>query len=710
MSNSFYELTAEPFANSSERRFLFSHSGYAKARLYLESELMRSEGIVVLSGFLGIGKATLMDQILAQYPLRNLNVGRLICAQNEADAFLFRVASCFGIESQLADEAAALAAIEEYCQAQCADGNNVLLVVEEAQNLGMRGLQALRLLTDLKKTAGLRLQLFLLGQPELRELIRGPEMDQLRATILSSSELRPLSLQVTQQYIEHRLRAAGWSDNPEIDAAVFSSVQEITLGIPERINILCGRLLRNGEAQQKRSLNEGDVALALEQLGSEPASRAILADSLDLPVVARSGGRQSDTDTVVPDTAPTSAARPGAAVVEKKMVEPAARNEAATPVVSPEEPLNIVPEKRDRDVSAAVGSREPREGLSNGQRFLFVVVVLILIAVAGRYFGVPLATQKSISMTPRENPALVGREADVRETSKLEDLQSDELPSSGSDDTAAIEKSLALEADPAGSEEINVEYDGKVTAVEEDIAAERSLDVSLVEVAPVDEVESRIETELTTLAEQAEEPEASEEIQLKENSELVEEAKLSVEVAPPVVEPVAGTEEPAAQLADNTESPVQSEDSPALYLMDRGVSRENGRRVITELLEDALKGQLGQVSRRGDGSLEIQPEGVKTYTGTPDFYEVGESVERIGYILRNFYGVGVEVISRQGVIGNAGQAALERERLVEMVSSSLVASGVDANRIRYTDGGPPMTPGNGESVASPQLYLRIKPL
>jgi len=140
-----------------------------------------------------------------------------------------------------------------------------LLVVDEAQNLTPRAVEELRMLSNFQLGDQALLQSFLVGQPELRQMMQSPSMQQLRQRVIASYHLGPLDHEETQAYVEHRLKHVGWKDDPHFEPECFELIHRLTGGIPRRINTLCNRLLLAAFLSEKHILNAADVqAIALE--------------------------------------------------------------------------------------------------------------------------------------------------------------------------------------------------------------------------------------------------------------------------------------------------------------------------------------------------------------------------------------------------------------------------------------------------------------
>jgi len=147
------------------------------------------------------------------------------------------------------------------------------------------------------------LQSFLIGQPELRTMMQGPSMQQLRQRVIASYHLGPLDRPETQAYIEHRLRHVGWNGDPEFDPACFDVIHTLTGGIPRRINTLCNRLMLAGFLAEKHTLEPADVqGIAREirdEMGPESALAPVPSNAEVTPLVPRS----RDTGTGAVDAA-----------------------------------------------------------------------------------------------------------------------------------------------------------------------------------------------------------------------------------------------------------------------------------------------------------------------------------------------------------------------------------------------------------------------
>src|SRR5205807_484212 len=135
---------------------------------------------------------------------------QLVSTQLDADDLLRAVAAAFGVAVKEHDKANLIAQIESFMLSLVAKGRRPLLIVDEAQNLAPQAVEELRMLSNFQLKNRALLQSFLVGQPELRNLMRGPQMQQLRQRVIAAFHLNALDGDETRAYIEHRLRHVGW--------------------------------------------------------------------------------------------------------------------------------------------------------------------------------------------------------------------------------------------------------------------------------------------------------------------------------------------------------------------------------------------------------------------------------------------------------------------------------------------------------------------
>jgi type II secretory pathway predicted ATPase ExeA/outer membrane protein OmpA-like peptidoglycan-associated protein len=269
MYREFYGFSEEPFRLTPDVRFCFRHRSFAKARAYFKYALDRGEGFVLVTGRPGTGKTTLIDDLLAELAQSRLLTVRIESAQIEADDLVRRIAYGFGLDPAGHDKATILYHLERHLEHRTRNGEQALLIVDEAQILSADALEELRLLTNLRPSGRSLLQIFLVGQEALRDLIRSPKLEQLHQRILCACHLDPLPLGDTRDYIAYRLEHAGWSGDPILEALAVHAIHRASQGVPRLINKFMDRLLLHGGLEGLHRLGGADADLVLRELSLE---------------------------------------------------------------------------------------------------------------------------------------------------------------------------------------------------------------------------------------------------------------------------------------------------------------------------------------------------------------------------------------------------------------------------------------------------------
>src|SRR5262245_18872286 len=269
MYEAYFGLNGKPFQLNPDPSFYFGSRGHKRAFAYLEYGLYQNEGFIVITGEIGAGKTTIVRGLLEQLDPNKVVAAQRVSTQLEADDLLRAVAMAFGVPVTGIDKATLLAQLEVFLCKLTAAGKRALLVVDEAQNLTGRAVEELRMLSNFQLGDQALLQSFLVGQPELREMMQSTQMQQLRQRIIASYHLGPLDKAETRGYIEHRLKHVGWNNDPSFDPACFDLIHTLTGGIPRRINTLCNRLLLSAFLAERHALATSDVDAIAREIREE---------------------------------------------------------------------------------------------------------------------------------------------------------------------------------------------------------------------------------------------------------------------------------------------------------------------------------------------------------------------------------------------------------------------------------------------------------
>jgi len=283
MFDKYYNFTAQPFLLTPDSRFFFGSSGHSRAIAHLVYGLSQEEGFIVITGEVGAGKTTLVEQLWRQLDRNTFIISRVVTTQVSGED-LFRLALAnFGISEATradnqVDKATLLHLFEQMVRSHRAAGKRCLLVIDEVQNLSLAAMEELRMLSNITVDGKASLQTLLLGQPQFRPILASKDVEQLRQRVLASYHLGPLTDAETRLYIEHRLRTAGWSSDPVWDDAAFTAVYAHAGGIPRRINTLCARVLLLGALEEAHTITEAMVNATAEELDRDLGWRQPEAD------------------------------------------------------------------------------------------------------------------------------------------------------------------------------------------------------------------------------------------------------------------------------------------------------------------------------------------------------------------------------------------------------------------------------------------------
>ena len=265
MYERFYELRERPFALSPDPDYLYPSRVHREALDYLRYGLESHAGFVVITGEIGSGKTTLLQTLLRGLDTQT-TVGRIVNTMLEPRELLETIMIDFGLDPTGRSKPIMLRDLAQYLVDQRLAGRLILLVIDEAQNLSLAALEELRMLSNLETEKSKLLQIVLVGQPNLRDKLEAPELEQLRQRITVSYHLAPLDAEETAKYINHRLRRAATGAPLEFPREVTDIVHSRSRGVPRIINVICDATLVFGYAEERRQIDSALIADVLVEL------------------------------------------------------------------------------------------------------------------------------------------------------------------------------------------------------------------------------------------------------------------------------------------------------------------------------------------------------------------------------------------------------------------------------------------------------------
>ncbi|HST36391.1 MAG TPA: XrtA/PEP-CTERM system-associated ATPase [Allosphingosinicella sp.] len=295
-----YGLSGQPFQLTPDARFWFDSRTHRKAMAYLGYGLAQGEGFITVTGEIGAGKSTLVAHLMANIDRSRLNAISLVSTQVEGDDMLRLVAQGLGLNTGAVEKARLLDAVEQRLGEELRAGKRTLLVVDEAQNLPVSALEELRMLSNFQHAGKALLQIVLLGQPEFRDQLAGPGLEQLRQRVIATHHLEAMGEDEVEAYIRHRLTRVDWQGNPDFDMAAIAAIHRHSGGIPRKVNQLAHRLLLHAAIENAELLTAEAVEAVAAEMGADAAAPAPAREEKVLPL-------RSARLTAVPQAAPAPA-------------------------------------------------------------------------------------------------------------------------------------------------------------------------------------------------------------------------------------------------------------------------------------------------------------------------------------------------------------------------------------------------------------------
>jgi general secretion pathway protein A len=254
MYRAFFKLRHNPFNVNPDPRFLYCTRATVKALASLAHGIYRRKGFILLTGEVGTGKTTIVNKLLEWLRTQNATSAFIFHPSLDPAQFLDMVLADFGVRCDSSLKSQKILHLHKFLLERHRAGGTAVLIVDEAQDLTPEVLEEIRLLTNLETSTHKLLQILLSGQPELEEMLRRPEMRQVRQRIMIRCKTYPLSLEEVQAYITTRLRIAGAPAEPIFAPDAVRAIHRYSKGIPRVINFLCEHALIAAFADQQRTV------------------------------------------------------------------------------------------------------------------------------------------------------------------------------------------------------------------------------------------------------------------------------------------------------------------------------------------------------------------------------------------------------------------------------------------------------------------------
>jgi general secretion pathway protein A len=265
MYKQYFHFAELPFSIAPDPYFIYMSRRHQEGLAHLLYGITVGGGFVALTGEVGTGKTTLCHCLLGELP-DTIDIALILNPKLNAIELLATICDELGVAYDKDRQSLKLLvdALNHYLLEAHANGRRTVLLIDEAQNLSMEVLEQIRLLTNLETTKTKLLQIILVGQPELKQMLRRQDLRQLNQRITARYHLQPLSLGETRAYIRHRLRVCG--GDPELfKERAIRKIYRLSRGIPRVINILCDRALLGAYAENASHVTPAMIKTAARE-------------------------------------------------------------------------------------------------------------------------------------------------------------------------------------------------------------------------------------------------------------------------------------------------------------------------------------------------------------------------------------------------------------------------------------------------------------
>jgi general secretion pathway protein A len=252
MYKEFFGLRANPFNVNPDPRYLFLTRHTEEALACLTYGIQSRKGFVLLTGEVGTGKTTLVNKLLEWLRLQQVATAFIFNSRMNVPQFLDYMMADFGIPCDSRSKSQILLRLYNWLLDRYRAGETAVLIIDEAQNLSEELLEEIRLMTNLETFTEKLLQIVLVGQPELEQKLKLPQLRQLRQRLTLRAKTHPLSLEETRAYVGQRLRIAGSNGQNIFDPEALAAIHKYSQGIPRVVNLICEHCLVSAFVDQQK--------------------------------------------------------------------------------------------------------------------------------------------------------------------------------------------------------------------------------------------------------------------------------------------------------------------------------------------------------------------------------------------------------------------------------------------------------------------------
>src|ERR1700729_863240 len=238
MYKEFYGLRANPFNVNPGPRYLFLTRHTEEALACLTYGIQSRKGFVLLTGEVGTGKTTLINKLMEWLRLQQVATAFIFNSRMDVPQLLDFMMADFGIPGDTKSKSAVLQRLYNWLLDRYRAGETAVLIIDESQNLSDEVLEEIRMLTNLETFTEKLLQIVLVGQPELEQRLKTPQLRQLRQRLTLRAKTHPLNLEETKSYVNQRLRIGGSNGDAIFEPEAVAAINPTRPGFHPGINLL----------------------------------------------------------------------------------------------------------------------------------------------------------------------------------------------------------------------------------------------------------------------------------------------------------------------------------------------------------------------------------------------------------------------------------------------------------------------------------------
>jgi general secretion pathway protein A len=265
MYEEFYGFTKKPFNMTPDSEFFFPSAKHEEALNRLLLAISERNGFAVITGEIGSGKTTVSRTLLNKLD-PSTKVAYVLNTHLNKKEFLTAILEDLHIKYKSNSKTHLLSALNGFLIGQASKDNNVVLIIDEAQNLSLSVLEEVRMLSNLETEKEKLIQIILIGQPELRKKLAHPKLEQFSQRIVFYYHLKPLGRRETEEYIKHRLKKAGNTNGEIFSAYAIGEIYKYSKGTPRLINLACHNALISGLVYEYQTITHDIVSESIHEL------------------------------------------------------------------------------------------------------------------------------------------------------------------------------------------------------------------------------------------------------------------------------------------------------------------------------------------------------------------------------------------------------------------------------------------------------------